>query len=47
MNGNTAAHSEFCRDLAPPWLKGGHQVVEDYIGDVFVKYAIAAERPKI
>jgi len=45
LDADAAAHGEVGANPAPARLKGGHQVFENDIGDVFMKNTIVAERP--
>jgi hypothetical protein len=46
-DGNAPPDTKFGYDLTPTRVEGGHQIVQDDIGDVFVKNAFVAIRPEV
>src|SRR2546428_8072917 len=44
---DATAHVEVADDFRPPGPGGGHEVVEDAIGDVLVEGALLPERPQV
>jgi hypothetical protein len=46
-DGDAATDAEFGYDLTPTRVEGGHQIVQDDVGDVFVKNAFIAIRPEV
>ena len=46
-NGDATAHAELSYDFATTRFQGGDQIVQDSVGDVFMKHAFISEGPEI